>query len=376
MIRRALTIRSLCRRGRPVSRCARRASFTLVELMVVTSIIGVLASAVLMAMYGVMEEAKAARTKAQIAKLHEMIMVKWQSYNTRTLRVRPAPLPASATRRWPIIPEPFVDANGNGKWDTGESYTDHNGNGQYDSGMARVRLDMLRDLMRMELPDRITDLTDNPVVFHLLGPAANPWPGAMPAPSLWQSYRRRADAAIKAKHGATASWTDPTKWTTTHQGAECLYLVIMSIREGDSRGIDYFKDAEIGDVDDDGMFEILDAWGRPIELLRWPAGYESEIQPRDATVAYDAFDPHHVDTRATYRLIPLIYSAGPDGIYDIVTDSPTAIHYRVTDPPNDPYHTWIRASTSLPTWVGDRDGNDNQIFEDGDNITNHLLDES
>lgn len=367
---RAIAIRSVGRPGLS-SRHGRRSSFTLVELMVVTSIIGVLASALLMAMYGVMEQAKVARTKAQVAKLHEMIMVKWQSYNTRTLRVTlpplPQPPPPNPPRRWPVIPETFVDTNGNGKWDTGEPFTDQNLNTVYDSGTARVRLDRLRDLMRMELPDRITDLTDDPAAL---------WPSAMPAPSIWQSYRRRADAAIKAKHGATASWMDPTMWTTTHQGAECLYLIVMSIREGDSRGIDYFKDSEIGDVDDDGMFEILDAWGRPIEFLRWPAGYESEIQPRDATVAYDAFDPHHVDTRATYRLIPLIYSAGPDGIYDIVTDSPTAIHYRVTDPPNDPYHTWIRASTSLPTWVGDRDGNDNQIVEDADNITNHLLDES
>ena len=61
------------------------------------SIIGVLASAVLMAMYGVMEQAKVVRTKAQIAKLHELIMAKWQSYNTRTLRVTTPPLPSGST---------------------------------------------------------------------------------------------------------------------------------------------------------------------------------------------------------------------------------------------------------------------------------------
>jgi Flp pilus assembly pilin Flp len=33
-------------------------------------------------------------------------------------------------------PEPFADANGNGRWDTGEAYTDVNGNGQYDSDMG------------------------------------------------------------------------------------------------------------------------------------------------------------------------------------------------------------------------------------------------
>jgi hypothetical protein len=346
--------------------------------MVVTSIIAVLASAVLVAMFGVAEQAKAVRTKAQVAKLHEMIMVKWQSYNTRTLRVNLPAIVQPATgppRRWPVIPEPFVDTNGNGRWDTGEPFQppavpngDPNGNGVYDSGVARVRLDMLRDLMRMELPDRISDLTDSPAAIW-------PPPG-MPFPSLWQSYRRRTDAAIKAKHGAAASWTDPTMWTTSYQGAECLYLIIASIRDGDSRGIDYFKESEFGDFDDDGMLEILDAWGNPIEFLRWPAGYASEVQPLDPNIAADAFDPHHVDTRATYRLIPLIYSAGPDGLYDIVVDdSASLIRYSVMDPLNDPYHSWPRPSGPT-TWVGDRDGNDDGVFDDGDNVTNHLLDES
>lgn len=33
-------------------------------------------------------------------------------------------------------PEPFNDANGNGRWDTGEVYTDINGNGQWDDDMG------------------------------------------------------------------------------------------------------------------------------------------------------------------------------------------------------------------------------------------------
>jgi Flp pilus assembly protein TadG len=35
-------------------------------------------------------------------------------------------------------PEPFNDANANGRWDTGESYTDVNGNGQYNTDMGRT----------------------------------------------------------------------------------------------------------------------------------------------------------------------------------------------------------------------------------------------
>lgn len=35
-------------------------------------------------------------------------------------------------------PEPFNDANSNGRWDPGETYTDINGNGQHDNDMGRV----------------------------------------------------------------------------------------------------------------------------------------------------------------------------------------------------------------------------------------------
>lgn len=37
-------------------------------------------------------------------------------------------------------PEPYVDANGNGKYDAGESFTDVNGNGQWDADMGKSGL--------------------------------------------------------------------------------------------------------------------------------------------------------------------------------------------------------------------------------------------
>jgi Flp pilus assembly protein TadG len=37
-------------------------------------------------------------------------------------------------------PEPYVDANGNGQYDPGESYTDVNGNGQWDADMGAAGL--------------------------------------------------------------------------------------------------------------------------------------------------------------------------------------------------------------------------------------------
>ena len=47
------------------------------------------------------------------------------------------------------------------------------------------------------------------------------------------------------------------------------------------------------DTDGDGMKEILDAWGNPIEFLRWAPGLRSLIQDGDPAHA-DPFDPRGV----------------------------------------------------------------------------------
>ena len=51
--------------------------------------------------------------------------------------------------------------------------------------------------------------------------------------------------------------------------AECLYMIVMSI----PGAAEQFHASEIGDVDNDGLPEFIDAWGRPIRFLRWPAGF-------------------------------------------------------------------------------------------------------
>src|SRR5690606_16654245 len=103
-----------------------------------------------------------------------------------------------------------------------------------------------------------------------------------------------------------------------------------------------FTASEIGDIDGDGLFEFVDAWERPISFLRWAPGFESAMQPRSVNPpAYESHDPldplkRHSpapasDTVAHWPefftsgvhppLFPLIFSAGPDGVYDVATDA-------------------------------------------------------
>ena len=70
---------------------ATRLAFTLLEVLIVCAIIGLLASGVLFALQGVLEEGKVARTKTQIAKINEFIMDRWESYKTRPIRLNLPP---------------------------------------------------------------------------------------------------------------------------------------------------------------------------------------------------------------------------------------------------------------------------------------------
>jgi hypothetical protein len=196
--------------------------------------------------------------------------------------------------------------------------------------------------MRLEMPDRITDITDDPVVF----------PGGfqMELPATTATFRRKRLYNIAI--GNT--------WNEDNQGAECLYLILSVMQDRDSSALDFFFPSEIGDTDSDGMPEILDGFGQPIGFLRWApgisartgidlrwglagtdddgdltpdngseAGYGddyrsfSDIQKVNAADSPDATDMGAADYRLfdtnpsndPFNLFPLIMSAGRDGSF-------------------------------------------------------------
>lgn len=279
-------------------------AFTLVELLIVMAFIALLAGAVSVAMFGVLEDAKGQRTKAQITKIDSFVMDRWDSYRTRSIPfIQPIPPGTSPAQA------------------------------------ASVRLLALRELMRIELPDRKSDLVD---------PNGGPIPPVWVKPTAtYKSYLRK----IK-----------PT-WTTDLEGSECLYLILSSIQDGSNRALDFFVPSEIGDLDGDGMREILDAWGNPIDFLRWAPGfgrlpYGSNLgfisdrqRPPDLfpdASQPDEFDPFKVDPRwkdanplnDPFLLFPLICSSGSDGIFDLIRGNLT--YARINNDPyspqnNDPY---------------------------------------
>lgn len=302
-----------------------RAGFTLVELLMVILLIGILSSFVLVALAGVNQTAKEDRTKAQIKKIHELVMERWEQYRYR--RVPATRYMASARQ----------GARANNEIDNVR--------------MARERLNGLRELMRMELPTYISDVL-KPAKF--LRDPLDPNLKRVYSPALWRAYRQRATE----------------EWSVSHQQAECLYLILSQIRDADSTALEFFKDNEIGDVDGDGMKEILDAWGNPIQWMLWAPGFTSPLQvPMSENPEQDdLFDLSNFGSgylninpndgfpdrfQGTYTgsgfeidfanlprtLYPLIYSSGADGQFGIVlsTNESGTIDQDWVLSNNDPY---------------------------------------
>jgi prepilin-type N-terminal cleavage/methylation domain-containing protein len=292
--------------------------FTLVELLVVVVVIGILAGLVMSGLQAARETAKAAKTRATIAKLHNIIMGMYESYRTR---------------RVPI-----------------------NTFGLSPQTAALARLLLLRDIMRLEMPERMTDISNPPVYFSSSNstlPSA--YSICLPTrPALSQAY-------LNHLNGVTLKGNTP---------AELLYMIVTI----GCRARGQFSENEIANDSVDGIPEFIDGWGHPIYFLRWAPGFiDSDIQNQNyvapaagspctlASTDHDPFDPMRVDQFA-WRLIPLIYSAGPDGKYGIAEDATNGAYVWNND-------TYYNPSTKLPEPWGATDGTGSRL----DNLHNHRL---
>lgn len=318
--------------------------FTLVELLVTITIIGILASVALGVMGMAKETARVARTRALVAKIDRVIAEQWQSYQTRRVRGLP------------------VDAN---------RLLNH-----------RYLVNARRELMRMEMPDRWSDVTDNLGATPIQPRTTSAFLPNVPGKTY--SYLSRANEA--KRKGATP------EQIRQNGAAELLYLIVANGPYANE-----FNDRDRGDIDGDGLFEFHDAWGRPIRFLLWPAGYlaanAADTEIMDPSVP-DPFDTLRVIPGGDYAMYPLIYSAGPDGIYDVNIGKQSAdptgndvYSYRLIPDSNPPVSGWpgdwrmvqgdlnspsVLVGTPLDGTGPDGESADGQLSH-YDNIHNHRL---
>lgn len=319
-----------------------RTGFSLTELLIVITIIALLGGISIGILNAAQNAACKRSTQGTIAKLHEVIMQRYESYQGRRVEL--------------------LDNNNNQLSPIGMQPTH----------WAQARLDAIRDLIRMEMPDRWNDISDGPIGTPNPEDLNSPvnafsfeW-GKINAPPLHATYQNESIAAYQRAAGRGIDNIDSA--IAKHGSAECLYMLIM---HGSPESRRLFKDSEVGDTDGDGLPEFIDGWGNPIYWIRWAPGYTntSPIQHDDADAYHDSFDPRHVDGGA-YRLIPLIYSAGPDGIYDLKTGlAGEGDENENEENPPPGYH--FDGSPYSVDLGRPYDGNNNGRNDHVDNITNH-----
>ncbi len=248
-----------------------RRAFTLTELLIVITIIGMLAGMTLGAVYSARESARVEKTKSTITKLDRIIQARYEELYSRRVPIKSTITGATTGKRIPP------------------------------AAMALLRLQVIRWIARTEMPDHRPDITewpavDDAVTFSVTGKLS------AAISDTWSVQLTRTATAKRLFRSFTTAMDE-------NDNAEMLYLIVCL----DPEAREQFQENEIGDVDGNGFFEFHDAWGRPIKWLRWPTGYlgQSSLMTGDPINDHDPLDSRRVDG-AAWRTVPLIWSNGPD----------------------------------------------------------------
>ena len=321
----------------------KRQGMTLIELLVVLGIIVTIAGMLLFMLNGAREESRRLRTVAQVRRVNQVIAERWEELQLQPINVK--------------------------------RKSDQFGPGYDDLpnlGLKKIfRLNAARERLRLEFPDRVSDVMPLPLENRRRREYCQ-------SSSAMAEIQRRVELLC-----GTNDWNliynvsspGDSLWSLSHQGAECLYLILSSIYDDEGSALRFFSPSEIGDKDNDNIPEIWDAWGNPIQFLRWAPGFPSPIQSQNPLESPDPFDPYLADKlirdsedpiQETYLLYPLVVSAGSDGSYDLAFDFEETWSYRNTSPPNDPFEIKNGFLLGMPVDLDDGVPNGN-----ADNIDNH-----
>ncbi len=362
----------------------RRSGFTLVELLVVIAIIALLAALTAGALFVLPGRARVRTTEALISKLDAALQRRLNqaldiAQGQRPLAVDLFLAATNNTRARAVartrsvrqaLPERFLlGPSGTYRWRMAQTITTPGG----------TTATLVGDFSPLDLRSLASGVVQLP---RDLPPAANTFVSAI---------QQALVGGKLANH----------QLITTR--AECLFMIIAGGADP-SAVADEFNPNEVGDTDNDGLPEFVDAWGNPIVFFLWPYQYRSGLQPmtRDSssgllrpTRAGDPLDPDGTLTELpyvqsnvrpvfeeafhpvtfppgsqapfAYRTHPLILSAGPDGRFGLVRD-PGPDGTAGTGDDGDLIDSALRLSDVRPAPL-----NHPEFGADSDNIDNHSL---
>jgi len=300
--------------------------FTLVELLVTISIMATVAGMFLVAYRGAATEASNIKTQSTIRKITEVLNTRLQEYeNTPVSFVTPIPgnaVPALAATDAGYEPATVL--------------------------LERARLLALRELICLEMPDSPADIRWTAPSFQTSGV---PMPdlrftGLAAAGSFVTVRAAQSSRALRiiqklSLNGNVFQGPVPN-WEVTNANAELLYLIVEDSTINGSSAMELFGRTEVGDTDNDGFLEFIDAYRHPIRWVRWPSGFPSTLRyhpdlldpalidpvTKISRFSGDSIDRMKVDpglrpnaTGDTRMLIPdigtfpLVASSGADGVF-------------------------------------------------------------
>lgn len=213
----------------PFSRTVFRQAFTLIELLMVISIIAVLTSLALVVFRDAQETALHSRSSSLVIQIQAVLAAKLEEFETRQL-----PFKAGLIRN-------KVSGNPT-NW----------------AERQQIRQRVLLDWIRSEIPSEASHLTTpSPYPSTPFGLASYTWSEA----DYLDSYRLSSGARKVANElaGVTTGGDPQTL------AAKCLYAMLQATWHNDSRASDICKPGEIV-TDADGKKYIVDAFGDPLVL--------------------------------------------------------------------------------------------------------------
>jgi len=197
----------------------RRRAFTLIELLLVISIIGILSALGVSVLASAEQDALESRSKAGIERLSLVMNRKMEENRYRILPVR---LPTDST---PLAIRTF-------------------------------RQQLMSEFARVEFPFRLQ---------HLSSPfPSNPGPSGGPTPFGALNINR---PQIADRYAAKLGIGSANPATVEHESAEVLYAILsLNFDEFGHPLSAVLREREIGDTDNDGYNEVLDAFGDPLQF--------------------------------------------------------------------------------------------------------------
>lgn len=255
-----------------------RAGFSLVELLVVMSIMVILMGLVAAAVAGARSSQAKQSTQLLISKLDAIIQQQMATYAARVV-----PMPST-------FPSDFSATT----------------KAAYRSWYIR------RNLISGDLPDNWTDVEALGTGLVAVGtpPVVDSGTAIYPRSSAQRTYASIWNQASARSKPPTQQFGD----------AECLFMIVMQGGIADCIDCGELRTADRGDADGDGFLEFHDSWGNPIGFVLWPAALELPVGTRffSGSRALEEPFPQRAAGLGAPRpspalgMRPLIYSGGAD----------------------------------------------------------------